>query len=294
MLFLRTILIVLLCAPAPAAAQDDEPSILQGRIDAAADALKGEKRLERYSDARRRDITRFVAGNLLFVLLHELGHALITEMGLPVLGREEDAADSYASVAMLRMKDQFSERVLAEAAKGWFYSDRRDRMENIPVVFYDSHSLNSQRAYQIVCYMVGSDPEKFAALAEETGLPEERRESCLGDYSNAVWSWDRVLKDHRRTTELKTEIAVRYGEGGAKFAIFERFIKRVQLLEIIAQRSSDMFVWRRPFTMEARACGISHAEWNIQTRTLTICYEMAEEFALLYSSFGADMLLSRR
>jgi hypothetical protein len=34
----------------------------------------------------------FVAGNMLFVLLHELGHAAITEMGLPVLGRMEDAA----------------------------------------------------------------------------------------------------------------------------------------------------------------------------------------------------------
>ena len=61
------------------------------------------------------------------VLLHEIGHALITEMGLPVLRREEDPADAHASVAMLWMKNEFSDRVLAEAAKGWFYGDRRDR-----------------------------------------------------------------------------------------------------------------------------------------------------------------------
>jgi hypothetical protein len=37
---------------------------------------------------------------MLFVLLHETAHALVSEMGLPVLGREEDAADAYATVTM--------------------------------------------------------------------------------------------------------------------------------------------------------------------------------------------------
>jgi hypothetical protein len=36
--------------------------------------------------------------------------------------------------------------------------------------------------------VVGSDPEKFARLAEETGLPEDRQSSCQGDFSNAEWS----------------------------------------------------------------------------------------------------------
>jgi hypothetical protein len=167
----------LCCMRTPASAQDSDPAVLQGRIDAAAQMLKNEPMFRGRSDAQRRDAIRFVVGNLLFVLLHEIGHVQITEMGLPVLGREEDAADGYATVMMLAMKNEFSERVLMEAAKGWFYSDRRDRMERAPLVFYDSHSLSRQRAYQIVCYMVGSDPEKFEALADETGLPEERREA---------------------------------------------------------------------------------------------------------------------
>jgi len=62
----------------------------------------------------------FVAGNMLFVLLHELGHAAITEMGLPVLGRMEDAADSFAALRLIRVGSDFSHRVLIEAAKGWF------------------------------------------------------------------------------------------------------------------------------------------------------------------------------
>src|SRR5689334_22528436 len=94
-------LLLLALAGVPAAAQPDKAALLEARIDAAATALKGEKRLSHLSDRDRRGITRFVAGNMLFVVLHELGHALISDLGLPVLGREEDAADAFASVAML-------------------------------------------------------------------------------------------------------------------------------------------------------------------------------------------------
>src|SRR5712672_1743993 len=43
-----------------------------------------------------KDGVEFVTGNVLFVLGHETAHALISEFGIPVLGREEDAADALA------------------------------------------------------------------------------------------------------------------------------------------------------------------------------------------------------
>lgn len=273
-----------------AAGVDDRDGVLQARIDASAETLQHEKYLKFYDAARRRDIARFIAGNMMFVLLHEVGHALITEMGLPVLGREEDAADSFASVAMLWMKDEFSHRVLTEAATGWFYADRRDRMEKTPVTYYDEHGLNQQRAYQIVCYMVGSDPEKFAALADEAGLPKERRTRCVGDFSNAEWSWNMLLKKHRRTTEPKTIMSIVYGEAGAGLEDFAQFLRGVQMLELAAERISDTFIWRAPITLEAKTCGSSGADWNVDTRTLSLCYEMLAEFATLYSNYGAEAL----
>ena len=245
-------------------------------------------------DAARRDTLCFIVGNMLFVLLHEIGHVLITELGLPVLGREEDAADAYATVTILAMKNEFSERVLTHAAKGWFYGDRRDRMELTPVVYYDAHSLSRQRAYQIVCYMVGSDPEKFAPLADETGLPEDRRSTCQGDFSNADWSWSKVLKDHKRTTQPKTEITVRYGEPAAGFETLARAMQSIQLLETVAQRISDTYALRAAFTIEARACGSPGAEWNLETRTLVVCHEMAEDFATLHLHYGARARVAQR
>ena len=74
------------------------------------------------SPQEKRQLVEFVIGNTLFVMAHEMGHGLINEMNMPVLGREEDAADSFAVVTALKMGSGFSERVLIEAAKGWVLS----------------------------------------------------------------------------------------------------------------------------------------------------------------------------
>ena len=67
----------------------------------------------------------FVVGNTLFVLGHETGHALVSEMGIPILGHEENAADVFATLMALKVGDAFSDRTLINVAKGWFLSDRR-------------------------------------------------------------------------------------------------------------------------------------------------------------------------
>jgi hypothetical protein len=95
---------------------------------------------------------------------------------------------------MIRLGSAFSHRVLADAAQGWFLSDRRDQKTGDKVNYYDEHGINLQRAYQIVCLMVGSDKDKFKDLASETKLPKARQDSCAGDYSNASYSWDLVPK----------------------------------------------------------------------------------------------------
>jgi hypothetical protein len=138
---------------------------------------------------------------MLFALTHELGHALISEMGLYVLDREEDAADSFAVVGMLNVGTAVSDRVLVAAATSWFMSDKRNQTQGLEPVFYDEHSLDKQRAYQIVCLMVGSDPDRFAEAAEKAKLPEDRQGTCQGDYSNASWPWATALKPHVRSAD---------------------------------------------------------------------------------------------
>src|SRR5213592_3720638 len=67
---------------------------LHERIEAVARALQDAPRLKHLSEQQRLERVEFVIGNTLFALLHEMGHVIIAEMKLPVLGREEDAADT--------------------------------------------------------------------------------------------------------------------------------------------------------------------------------------------------------
>jgi Putative metallopeptidase/Helix-turn-helix domain len=190
---------------------------------------------------------------------------------------------------MLKLGSSFSHRVLTEAAKGWFLSAERNQRRGNMLAFYDEHGLDWQRAYQIVCLMVGSDPDQFKQLADWVQMPEERQGTCGGDYSNASWSWDKALAPHRRTGDQpKTKIDVVYGEGKGKLAMFARAFRSIGLLEAIAEYSAENYVWRAPFTIEIQTCGEPDARWSLQEHKLHLCYELAEEFLTLYQDISAE------
>src|SRR5262249_36101904 len=225
-------------------------------------------------------------GNLLFALVHEVGHTAISEMGLPVLGREEDAADSFAVMYMLWRGNDFTRGVLIQAAKSWFLADERAQVEGIKAAFYDEHGVDKQRAYQIGCLMVGSDPDKYRDLADSVGMPEDRQGSCVGDYSNAKWSWETLLKPHlRKPDQPKQKIDVVYGPGKGMFDAYAEIGRTIRLLETVAQIHADQYVWRAPFTIEMQTCGVQNAHWDLTARKITICYEIAADFLSLYEDY---------
>ncbi|MBV9970037.1 MAG: hypothetical protein JO228_08635 [Xanthobacteraceae bacterium] len=289
-------LLTLLCFHGGAVAQPDishpagspHPAAFQSRIDAAALALRErDPRLATLSPEAAQRLVEFVSGNLLFVLLHELGHAVITQMGLPVLGRMEDAADTFAVFMLLRMEATFSHRVLVDAAEGWFLAARRDERTGVKTAYYSEHGLNAQRAFQIVCILVGSDPEKFGDLADETNLPQERRHTCLGDYSNAMFSWNLLLAPHRRAADRpQTQFDVIYGPAEGRMSAIRDMARSLLLLETVASHVTDQFAWPRPLTLEMQVCGFPNASWEIRTRQVILCYELGAEFADLYREFG--------
>jgi hypothetical protein len=275
-------------APALAQSSPSKSPQSQTRMDAAAREMGGHARLNDVP-RQRKDMADFVVGNMLFVLLHEMAHVHVTEMGLPVLGREEDAADAFATLAMLRMGSEFSHGVLVQAAKGWFLSAERDERMGSGLTFYDEHGLDQQRAYQIVCLMVGSDPDQFKVLADWVRMPEQRQESCQGDYSNASYSWDKVLKPHRRgADDAKITIRTMYGEATGSLDVTAQSFRAIRLLEAVAERASEEYTWRAPFTLAMQSCGQSGAQWDLFSRKLTLCYEMADEFVQLYGTDTAD------
>ena len=270
---------------------------LERRVAEAARTLAGRPRLRGMSQAQREKHVQFVVGNLLFVLGHEIGHAVIREMGVPVVGREEDAADFFSTMTALTCEEGFGDRVLANAALGWFLSDRRDRRGrrdyDAKANYYGEHGMDLQRAYAVVCLMVGSNPGKFASLADAAKLPPERQMTCQDDYLNAKWSWDQVLQSHlRQPGQAKTTINVVYGPGNGKYDAHAAVARQMKLLENIAESLSDRFVWRAPISLEMQTCGESNARFEFRTKKVIVCYELADEFSDLYRRYGGSMSFS--
>jgi len=238
-----------------------------------------------------KDGVEFVTGNVLFVLGHETAHALISVFEIPVIGREEDAADALATVVSIKMANSFADRVIVNAAKGWFLSDQRDRKQGIPSPFYDEHGLDVQRAYYIVCLLVGGAPDKFLNLAKEVKLPEERQKTCKFDYSNAEWSWDEVLKPHKRKPEdPKTKIEVSYG-ATTEFASLAEIGRKLQILESVAEWLSEDFAWKIPISLEMRECGKADARYLPLSKKIYVCYELIREFVQLHRNYGQAALV---
>jgi len=265
------------------------PQTVHERIEELARALQNNPRLKSLTEQQRLDRLEFVMGNTLFAVLHEMGHVAIDEMKLPVLGREEDEADAFATLRLLRIGSDFSQRVLAESAKNWFLSARRDQDTGAQPIYYGEHSMSQQRAYEVVCLMVGSDPSKFKSLADKAQMPPERQESCRKDYGKISRSWDAVLEPHRRAPDQpQTKIYTVYSDAPENLAGFARGFRAVRMLEAVAQRSAAEFAWPAPFTMEMRSCGRPDAAWSEENRTLRICYELAFDFAQLYEAYVAS------
>jgi hypothetical protein len=257
------------------------------RMEEVAHALQNEPRLKGLSEQQLIDRVEFVLGNTLFILLHEIGHVHFSEMKLPVLGREEDEADTFAAITMLKYGTGFSERVLANASQGWFMHGRRDQQTGAKPLYYDEHDLSPQRAYQIVCLMVGSDPAKFRSLADDAKMPESRQQSCRRDYAKALRSWDMVLAPYRRAADQpETKINVIYGDAQGNFEVFARSFRAVRMLETVAERSASIYAWPAPFTMEMLSCDGPNASWDDETRTLKVCYQLPFDFAQLYQAYA--------
>lgn len=116
----------------------------------------------------------FATGWSDFMFFHELGHALIDQLEIPMLGREEDVADQISTYIWVHRED--SEAIL----NGTIYTFSAQDAEVDEETLADSHSLNAQRYYNLMCWVYGADPQRYSEAGEQ--LPEERREGCEGEY----------------------------------------------------------------------------------------------------------------
>lgn len=130
-----------------------------------------------------------------FVFLHELGHAVVDLFDLPVLGREEDAVDGFATRLLVR-GDQ--PRAALWAADFW---SRSADANPSAAHFADEHSLNQQRFYNMLCWIYGSDPDNWQPLVDDGWLPEDRAARCPTEWANLNEDWGDLLAPWRCPTD---------------------------------------------------------------------------------------------
>lgn len=126
-------------------------------------------------------------GSLRFIALHELGHAVVDQLALPVTGREEDAVDQLA--AWLLLADGDSASLLSAAS---VFASQISGGEDVTA----AHSLDRQRYFNLLCWVYGSDAAARDSLVEDWSLPAERAQGCADEYAQLGRSWERLLSPH--------------------------------------------------------------------------------------------------
>ncbi|MCA9838371.1 MAG: hypothetical protein KC422_15755 [Trueperaceae bacterium] len=161
----------------------------------------------------QQELDNAVLGAVEFIFYHELGHALIDLFGIPFTGREEDAVDQFSTYVLLG-SDLGVESALSGASFFFISGNTGPEVQNMEdLAFWDEHSLDQQRFYNIVCMIYGSDPETYANLIRQeskgflltsaTGyLPKERAERCPDEYYDISRSWETLLNTYVAFNEL--------------------------------------------------------------------------------------------
>ncbi len=140
-----------------------------------------------------------------FVLAHEIGHALVHELKLPVTGKEEDAVDGFAAF-LLADNERFGPMTAISAAMFFdLYSRLRGKLTDED--FADEHSILEQRVYNFLCWVYGSDPKRFKGLVGKNLLPRERAVRCSNEWKQLTTSWETLLKPYQKMPGTPAESA---------------------------------------------------------------------------------------
>ncbi len=131
-----------------------------------------------------------------FVFLHELGHALIDAYKLPVTGKEEDSADGLSTYICLEELRENGARSTIAAAELFALQAKSNNTADLP--FYDEHSLDQQRFYNLLCSLYGKDPNKYETLVDKGLLPKPRAVRCPTEYAKLKQSWISLLEKYRK------------------------------------------------------------------------------------------------
>ncbi|MFF9510160.1 DUF4344 domain-containing metallopeptidase [Streptomyces sp. NPDC014724] len=161
-------------------------------VEVCYDEVSETRELFRRAGPRRADDD--VTAVMLETLFHETAHALVDVFDLRVHGREEDFADQFAALMLLR-KGAAGEQQLLAAAEAWHLSEvTNEDVDDGP----DEHSSDGRRAVNHRCYVYGAASGRHRELVGPDALPAERAKGCANEWNAVRASWTTALAPHLR------------------------------------------------------------------------------------------------
>ena len=270
---LLSIIVVAMALPAFA---DDDPPVPES--------------LSKLTDAQLEETKNFAMGNATFVIFHESGHMLVSEFDLPVLGKEEDAVDSLSSLMLLEAEDTESfGQAMKDATWGWFKSGQESEDRGDDPAYWDEHALDQQRAYAMVCMMLGKDEAAYKDFAESVEYPKDRIDQCKYEYERTSKTWFGLLDQYNAPEGGKTKFIVNYEEPkDPRLAYWAAYAKDQGLLEMIEATYSGTYALKDGIKVTAKTCGTENAFWSPGDRELTFCYELMAYYGDMDAKYYAE------
>jgi hypothetical protein len=136
-----------------------------------------------------------LVGPFVDTVLHEFAHALFDYLDLPILGREEDAADQVSAYIYLQLGKDEARRLIM----GTVYAYMLEVQDTDPPTmeeYADEHSTSEQRAFNLLCIAYGADPDLFEDVAALGGLPQERVDICEEEYELISFAYQTLIDPH--------------------------------------------------------------------------------------------------
>lgn len=222
------------------------------------------------------DLRDYIRANTIFFIYHELGHALIDLMLLPVFGQEEDAADVLGVVLSETInEEEDTEFIMLAAADNFAYMAETAAQEGYELAFWDTHGLDQQRYFTVLCLFYGANPDSRGFVTGTDMLPEDRQQTCPEEYQLAQDSWGPVLDEIAAPNE-PSEWLIFTSTGQAEDA-FEKIVRDTVSDE--AGFLNDLFLPEFSLSIDFARCGEANAYYEPDAQKITICAELAALFS---------------
>ena len=220
----------------------------------------------------------FIEANILAIFYHELGHAVIDIMQVPIFGQEEDAADVLSVLMIDWLYDEdIAQTIAANSAFGFINDPDREQ----EVAYWDLHGPDEQRFFNHVCLFYGANPDEREELASDLGLPDYRAETCPDEYDQAADSWGAILDEVDGQKNSVTMVFTPGGTGDdAQFA-------NELLASEVEQMNSDLRL-PKEVLVTVEACGEANAFYDPEAVSIIFCSEFVEHLGELYEEYWRE------